>query len=80
MLRPSATAVKPLSDYCLEVVFDNGETGVFDVRPYIKGDWFGELLDEETFKGVRVNGVTVEWPGGQDICPDELYYRSVKGK
>ncbi|HAM15385.1 MAG TPA: hypothetical protein DCP91_05915 [Eggerthellaceae bacterium] len=30
------------------------------------------------FKSVLVNGMTVEWTGGQDICPDELYYGCVQ--
>ena len=74
MLRPTAVAVKPLSDYRLEVEFDNGEVGLFDVKPYIKGPWFGELRDEALFKSVFVNGMTVEWENGQDICPDKLYF------
>lgn len=28
MLRPTATAVTPLDDFCLRVVFDNGETKI----------------------------------------------------
>ena len=28
------------------------------------------------FSAVSVNGYTVEWPEGQDLCPDELYYNS----
>ena len=80
MLRPTAIAVTPLADYRLRVEFDNGEIGVFDVSPYIEGPWFGELEDELLFRSVFVNGMTVEWAGGQDICPDELYYGSVKEK
>ena len=74
MLRPTVTKVVPLTDYRLEVEFDNGQTGVFDVKPYIKGSWFEELQDEHAFGTVFANGITVEWAGGQDICPDDLYY------
>lgn len=28
MFRPTATAVTPLDDFCLRVVFDNGETKI----------------------------------------------------
>ena len=78
MLRPKATSVRPLQDYCLEIIFDNGEKGIFDVKPYIKGSWFGELQDESVFKSVHISGSSIEWAGGQDICPDELYYGSKK--
>ena len=80
MLRPKAIKVKPVDDYRLLVTFDNGEIGTFDVKPYIKGNWFGELEDKAIFNSVFVNGTTVEWKGGQDICPDELYYGSIKNK
>ena len=76
MLRPTAVSVEPLPGYRLLVEFDNGERGTFDVAPYIKGSWFGELRDQAVFDSVFVNGMTVEWAGGQDICPDELYYGS----
>lgn len=76
MLRPTATDVKPLSDYFLCVKFDNGETKKFDVKPYIKGTFYGKLENELYFKSVTVNGYSVEWRDGQDICPDELYYSS----
>jgi hypothetical protein len=76
MLRPTAVKVTPIDDYLLQVLFDNNERKVFDVKPYIKGDWFGQLKDINYFKRVSTDGFTVVWPEGQDICPDELYYDS----
>ena len=75
--RPNAVAVEPLSEYRLKVHFDNDESRIFDVKPYIKGSWYGQLGDPKTFDRVRVGWETVEWPDGQDICPDELYYDSI---
>lgn len=45
----------------------------FDVEPYIKGEWYGQLRSFEYFKRVATDGYTIVWPDGQDICPDELY-------
>ena len=73
MLRPTATEVTPLDNYKLIVTFDNGERKLFDVNPYINGTWYGELGNQSYFKAVSVDGFTVVWPNGQDICPDELY-------
>ncbi len=73
MLQPTAIRVKPLTDYCLYIEFDNGEKKVFDVKPYIKGNLYGKLHDAAVFNSVRTNGYTVEWSGGQDIAPHELY-------
>jgi hypothetical protein len=41
MLRPTATKVIPEHDYILNVTFDNGEEKLHDVKPYIKGSWYG---------------------------------------
>ena len=74
---PRAVAVKPLPAYRLLVTFDNQERRVFDVQPYIRGSWFGQLKDPAVFNAVQIGGLSIEWPGGQDICPDELYSNSV---
>ena len=74
--RPRAVDVKPLTDYRLLVTFSNQEQRVFDVKPYIWGSWFGKLK-EDVFCAVRIGGLSIEWPDGQDICPDELYLNSI---
>lgn len=73
MLRPTAIRVIPQDNYLLQITFDNGETKVFDVKPYITGDWYGKLRDPVYFRMVQPDGFTVTWPEGQDLCPDELY-------
>ena len=78
MLYPKALSVQPLANYHIEVVFSNGEKGIFDLTPYIHGDWFGELADERMFRTVHVEGLSVAWEDGQDIAPDCLYANSVK--
>ena len=77
MLRPTAKKVDALSDFRLLLEFDNGEVKIFDVKPYIGGRWYSELGDDAYFQGATVNGYSVEWANGQDLCPDELYYNSV---
>lgn len=76
MIRPAAITVKALENYKLEVTFDNGESRIFDAAPLIKGSFYGELSDAAYFSRVAVGGLSVEWPHGQDICPDDLYYSS----
>lgn len=78
MLRPVAIKVIPLEDYHLQIYFDNDETRIFDVRPYITGNWYHKLSDVLYFRQAAADGYSVSWPDGQDICPDELYYRSVR--
>ncbi len=76
MLRPCAINVTPLDDFKLLVEFDNREKRIFNVAPYIKGLFYGELKDKCYFRRVKTNGYSIEWENGQDICPDELYYGS----
>lgn len=44
MLRPTVTKVIPENNYILLLEFNNGEKKEFDVKPYIKGTWFGKLV------------------------------------
>lgn len=74
---PAVKAVKPLEDYRLAVIYENGERRIFDARPYLHGNWFGMLLDMEQFRTVHPDGNTVSWADGQDIAPHELYELSV---
>ena len=76
MLRPKPVEVTPLDNYNLSLVFDNGEHKIFDVKPLINGEWFGELQNMSIFKTVKIADNTVEWVNGQDVCPDDLYYLS----
>ena len=77
MLQPNVLEVVPLADYKVFLVFETGEKKIFDVTPYISGDWFGKLKDVDFFNFVHVVGRTIEWAGGQDIAPHELYDYSV---
>lgn len=77
MLQPTVKSVQPMTDYRLLIEYENGERRIFDVKPYIVGDWFGELKQEAMFRTVRPCGSTVEWADGQDIAPHELYELSV---
>ncbi len=77
MLQPKILEVKPLENYKLFLVFNSNEEKIFDVTPYIFGEWYEKLLDIQYFNTVHVSGNTVEWEGGQDIAPHELYELSV---
>ena len=76
MLRPTVIKVIPTNNYILFLEFDNGEKKQFDVKPYIKGTWYGKLNNISYFKSVKTNGFNIEWPDGQDICPDDLYFNA----
>lgn len=76
-MTPTAIEVKPLDDYKLLVTFDNREKKIYDAKPLIRGEWFGQLQNIEIFKTVHIAGISVEWADGQDVCPDDLYFNSI---
>ena len=68
--------VKPMEQYRLLITFDNQEQRIFDVAPYLSDCFFAPLRNTVVFNSVKVNPLTIEWAGGIDMCPDELYYNS----
>jgi len=69
-------SVEPLNDHRLLITFSNNERRIFSLQPYLNDSYFAPLRNLVIFKLVKINQITVEWPGGIDICPDELYYNS----
>ena len=68
--------VKPLENYQLELVFENKEIRVFDIKPYLDTGVFSELKDNAIFKTVHVSYDTIEWANGVDLDPEVLYEKS----
>ena len=71
-------SVKPLPNYCLSVLFENGETKTYDVTPlFTKWEVF-QTLKEVTglFEQVKVDtgGYGISWNAEIDLACDELYF------
>jgi len=75
-MNPRVKTVRPNSDHTLTLVFDNGETRRFDVTPYLEKGIFQELQEMRNFNSVKVSLGSIQWRGGQDLCPDTLYMDS----
>ena len=75
-MNPYVKLVHPLSDYRLEVVFENGEHRMFDVKPYLQRGVFVRLQNRTIFQAARVVAGSVEWPGELDLSYDTLYLES----
>ena len=72
-MNPHVKFVRPLDDYQLHVTFENGESRMFDVKPYLARGIFVRLRDIALFRGVRAVAGSIEWPGGLDLSYDTLY-------
>ena len=75
-MRPRAIDVKPLPNYELLITFDNDEKKIFDVKPYLNYIQFEKLKTIQIFNTVKIDGLSISWMNGADICPDELYNNS----
>ena len=78
MLTPKIESVECEKPYFLILKYENGEKFLFDVEPYISGNWYSQLESWDYFTQVKIteDGYGIEWPTGQDIAPHELYNNS----
>ncbi len=64
----------PLKDYKIDVLTSSGISGVFDVKPYLSGSAFKELLNEAYFSLVRPAHHGIRWPNEQDFSSDTIVW------
>ena len=69
------TKAKYIDGYLILIVFENGETKIVNLEPYLDGEIFAPLRDISYFKKVKVNKDidTIVWDNGADFSPDFLY-------
>ena len=79
-MNPRVKAVKARDNYKLEIIFSNGEVGIYDCSPLLSFGVFTELKDKIYFQQARAAYGTVVWPHERDICHDTLYLDSIKIK
>ena len=61
-----------LPDGFLQVIFSDGRAGEFDVKPFMKSDFFSALRNQDYFQRVGLFFSGVGWPDGQDLSPDTI--------
>ena len=62
-----------IQDYQLLITFNDGSRKRVDLKPYLTGEVFGELLDPYKFIQYGLTPVTIEWVNGADLAPEFLY-------
>jgi len=75
-MNPRIKNVAPNQDFTLNLEFTNNESKVFDMKPYLEIGIFKELKDYNKFRQVKAFLGSIQWNGGQDLCPDTLYLES----
>jgi hypothetical protein len=64
----------PLDDYRIDILTSSGISGLFDVKPYLRGSAFKELADESYFRLVRPAHRGIMWPHEQDFSSDTIVW------
>jgi hypothetical protein len=72
----AVTHVTPRQDLSLALVFDKGEEGILDIKPYLDFGVFSRLKDYNAFRRVRVILDAIEWECGVDLDPEFIYAKS----
>ncbi len=74
------TDAKYLTDYKVEVSFNNGRTGVADLTDALKGAMFEPLKDQSAFSCLVVDKEldTIVWSNGADLAPEYIYFQAFK--
>ncbi len=66
---------RPIGNYRIELTLTDGRVVERDLGPMLAGPVFTEIRnDEARFMEVRVEGGTLIWPNGADLCPDVVIW------
>jgi len=66
-------SLNPLHDYKLQVTFDDGVSGIIDLKNFIENGIFSILQNEELFKKVFSNGYSIAWSDELEIDALTVY-------
>ena len=72
-MQIAVVSVECKEDYVLSIVFDNGECGLLDMKPYLKLGVFKKIQNPSVFKTVHVSFDTIAWESGADLDPEFVY-------
>jgi len=64
---------KYLKDYQITVFFNDGKSGIVDLKNDLWGEVFAPLKDVKKFKDFKIEVDTIAWPCGADFAPGFLY-------
>jgi hypothetical protein len=67
--------VVPKENYTLYIKSEEGQTGQFDVKPYLESEAFAPLKDTSEFERIHNGKYFVEWDCGADLSADTIQAR-----
>lgn len=77
-VTPRVKEVRVLDNTHIYLKFADGKEKIYDMRELIeKNQFYMKLKNKEYFNQVAPRGTSIEWPDGEDVCPENLYYDSL---
>ena len=71
------TEFETLAPHRMKVVFNDGETRIFDGRKLLKGEAFAPISDADVFADCKLDYETLTWLDGElDVAPEFVYENS----
>lgn len=67
--------IAPRDNYFLYVKAEDGNVGLFDVKPFLESEAFGPLKDETEFHRIHNGKYFIEWDCGADFSADTIFAR-----
>ncbi|AFL73633.1 DUF2442 domain-containing protein [Thiocystis violascens] len=61
-----------LENHVLLVASEDGAMGLFDIKPYLTGEVFAALQDDDEFTAVHNGGSFIEWACSADLSADTI--------
>ena len=77
MIPPRIKNVIPNENFELRIEYENGETKTYDITKQLEHEHYKNLRNIAYFMLAKNAEVTIEWPEGEDIDPNELYENSI---
>lgn len=69
-----------IEEYRIQISFNNGASGVVDLKDALWGAMFEKLNDYNIFRKFEVSDVvhTIRWDNDADLAPEYLYEKMVE--
>ena len=67
--------IVPKNDCILYIKTDDGQTGLFDLTPYLESEAFTPLKNRSEFERVHNGKYFIEWDCGADLSADTIQAR-----
>ncbi|KMQ53084.1 hypothetical protein CHISP_0305 [Chitinispirillum alkaliphilum] len=69
------TEAEYIAEYKIKISFNNGHSGIVDLKDCLEGEIFEPLKEIEEFKNFRVDPEieTIVWGNGADLAPEFLF-------